>query len=277
MEPPIIADDDPLNFDRYQHAQLLEHKLAISTLAENGSTLKGVIIGGSNGMNFSARLMSDPDNDIYFYNLALSGSRKKLEIYFNFLREISLIVNNENVDVVVFSNLDFFMPKKLIKNDFKEHRLKLFPNVPLIKFLRNITIDARTIFPRDFAYGDLEWDPFPKAYAPNGCQPKQPFNMIPNKLEFIKKSSVNANNTLQKIFPNAEIYFFVPNIYSRNKNVFQEYFDDLKKLFSNLNLNLIIKTPSSDSSSFCQDGFYLSQKGSTEITKYLLEVINNPS
>ena len=51
------------------------------------------------------------------------------------------------------------------------------------------------------------------------------------------------------------------------------YFDDIKKLYKESNLSLILSPPRTEEDIFCYAGFYLNQKGRILITNEIIEII----
>lgn len=273
LEEPLIDGDDPYNFSQHQLLQLDNHKQAIANISQIEATLKGIILGGSNAIaGLSARHLSDHSNGELFYNYSLSDSMNKITIYLDSLRETSLLIDKEAVKVVIFSDLMFFVPINTVNNSGSgqgKFSLKIFPSIPLLKHIRYKYLPLNPLFPRDMEYGDLDWS---GSYS-DICQPHESFNMIPNNLENIKKRHLKIRNEIQEIFPNSKIYFMVPNITNNSSSLILKYFDDIKILYKESNLDLILNPPRTEDDIFCYSGFYLNQKGRTLITNEIIEII----
>ena len=140
LEEPLINEDDPYNFSGYQLLQLDNHKQAIANISQKEVTLKGIILGGSNAMaGLSARHLSDHSSGELFYNYSLSGSKDKITIYLDSLRETSLLIDKETVKVVIFSDLMFFVPKNTVNNSGSEQgkfSLKIFKKYSLTEIVK---------------------------------------------------------------------------------------------------------------------------------------------
>jgi hypothetical protein len=272
LEEPLIDEDDPYNFSEYQLLQLDNHKQAMANISQIEATLTGIILGGSNALSgLSARHLSDHSNGELFYNYSLSGSMNKITIYLDSLREISLI-DKEAVKVVIFSDLMFFVPKNTVNNSGSgkgKFSLKVFPSTPLLKHIRYKYLPLNPLFSRDMEYGDLDWS---GSYS-DICRPHSNFNMIPNNLENIKKRHLKIRIEIQEIFPNSKIYFMVPNISNNSSSAILKYFGDIKKLYKESNLGLILSPPRKEEDIFCYSGFYLNQKGRILITNEIIEII----
>jgi len=273
LEEPLVDEDDPYNFDQFQKIQIDNHNQAIANISQKEATLRGIILGGSNAMaGLSARQLSDHSSGEFFYNYSLSGSKNKITIYLDSLRETSLLIDKEAVKVVVFSDLMFFTPKKTVNNSGSEQgkfSLKIFPSTPLLKHLRYKYLPLNPIFPRDIEYGDLDWG---GSYS-DICRPPESFNMIPNNLKNIKKRHLKIRNEIQEIFPNSKIYFMVPSISNNSSSLILKYLDDIKKLYKESNLGLILNPPRTEDDIFCYSGFYLNQKGRALITNEIIKLI----
>ena len=260
LEEPLIDEDDPYNFSEYQLLQLDNHKQAMANISQIEATLTGIILGGSNALSgLSARHLSDHSNGELFYNYSLSGSMNKITIYLDSLREISLI-DKEAVKVVIFSDLMFFVPKNTVINSGSgkgKFSLKVFPSTPLLKHISYKYLPLNPLFPRDMEYGDLDWS---GSYS-DICRPHENFIMIPNNLENIKQRHLKIRKEIQEIFLNSKIFFMVPNISNDSSSLLLKYFDDIKILYKESNLNLILKPPRTEDDIFCYSGFYLNQKG----------------
>jgi hypothetical protein len=272
LEEPLIDEDDPYNFSEYQLLQLDNHKQAMANISQIEATLTGIILGGSNALSgLSARHLSDHSNGELFYNYSLSGSMNKITIYLDSLREISLI-DKEAVKVVIFSDLMFFVPKNTVNNSGSgkgKFSLKVFPSTPLLKHISYKYLPLNPLFPRDMEYGDLDWS---GSYS-DICRPHENFIMIPNNLENIKQRHLKIRKEIQEIFLNSKIFFMVPNISNDSSSLLLKYFDDIKILYKESNLNLILKPPRTEDDIFCYSGFYLNQKGRTLITNEIIEII----
>ena len=273
LEEPLVDEDDPYNFDQFQKIQIDNHNQAIANISQKEATLRGIILGGSNAMaGLSARQLSDHSSGEFFYNYSLPGSKNKITIYLDSLRETSLLIDKEAVKVVIFSDLMFFVPKKTVNNSGSkqgEFSLKIFPSTPLLKHIRYKFLPLNPIFPRDIEFGDLDWA---GSYS-DICRPHESFNMIPNNLENIKKRHLKIRIEIQEIFPNSKIYFMVPNISNNSSSLILKYFDDIKKLYKESDLSLILNPPRTEDDIFCYSGFYLNQKGRTLITNEIIEII----
>ena len=96
----------------------------------------------------------------------------------------------------------------------------------------------------------------------------------PSSALYIFLRSLKFNQSIKEIFPNSKTYFVVPAIYSKNINLYEDFFNDLKTSFSAANLNLILKPPKSDGTIFCLSGFYVNDGGRVIRTNDVIEIIN---
>ena len=277
IEQPISDEDDPYNFSKYQLLQLDRHKQGIETISQKGGKLTGIIMGGSNAMaGLSAKQMTRNNYNQSFYNYSLAGSKKKTNIYLDSLREISLLVDKEAVKVVIFSDLMFFLDSKsgdyesLEQNRF---RLKIFPSTPLLRLLRYKFIPVNPLFPRNIEFGDLDWG---GSYS-DVCREPESFDMIPNNIKDIRQRHTKIRNSVQEMFPNSKIYFMVPSISNNSSDLLLKYFNDIKILYEESNLHLILNPPRKEMDIFCYSGFYLNQKGRTLVTNEIIEIISKGS
>ena len=274
IEEPIPDEDDPYNFSEYQLLQIDRHKQGIRSISQRGAKLSGIILGGSNAMaGLSARMMSDNKHNEIFYNYSLAGSKKKINIYLDSLRETSLLVDKEAVKVVIFSDLMFFQDNKSVNFERLEQpkfRLKIFPSTSLLKFLRYKFIPVDPLFPRDIEFGDLDWT---GSYS-DVCRPPESFNMTPNNILDIKQRHLIIRNSIKEIFPNSKIYFMVPSISNNSSDLLLKYSNDIKILYKESNLLLILNPPRTEKDIFCYSGFYLNQKGRSLVTDEIIEIIS---
>ena len=224
----------------------------------------------------SARQMSDQTGEGVFYNFSLSGSKSKVDIYLDYLKETSYLINAATVEAIIFSDLTFFTRDSVddtVNYDEERTRVKIFPRTPILKYLKNKIVPFK--YSRDFEFGDFDWETSAYQVAPDGCDPLgEPFTMIPNSLDYIFQRSLKFSQSIKEIFPNSKTYFVVPTIYSENINLYEDYFNDLKTSFSEANLNLILKPPKSDSTIFCLSGFYVNVGGRIIRTNDVIEIIN---
>jgi len=268
IEKPLIELDDPYNYDQFQKVQLDKHKQAIASISNRGETLKGIILGGSNAVSgISARQLSNDSSGKLFYNYSLSGSKNKINIYLDSLREISSLIDSEAIKVVVFSDIMFFLDK----NSLESHKpkLKIFPSVPLLQYMRYKLIPPDPPFIRDIVYGDIDSE---GSYS-EVCKAPERFSMIPNNPENIKQRHLKIKNVIQEIFPNSRVYFMVPAITDDSSNQILKYLDQIKAIYKESNLELILIKPRSEKDIFCYSGYYLNQKGRTLITNEIIEII----
>lgn len=274
IEQPISDEDDPYNFSKYQLLQLDRHKQGIENISQRGGKLSGIIMGGSNAMaGLSARQISDHNNNEIFYNYSLAGSKKKTNIYLDSLREISLLVDKEAVKVVVFSDLMFFLDNKSVNFESLEQNrfsLKIFPSTPLLKLLRYKFLPVNPLFPRDIEFGDLDWG----GSHSDVCREPEAFDMTPNNISEIKQRHLKIRKSIKEMFPNSKIYFMVPSISNNSSDLLLKYFNDIKILYEESNLLLILNPPRTEIDIFCYSGFYLNQKGRSLLTNEIIEIIS---
>ena len=167
----------------------------------------------------------------------------------------------------------FFLDNKSVNFESLEQnrfRLKIFPSIPLLRLLRYKFLPVNPLFPRDIEFGDLDWG----GSHSDVCRQPEAFDMTPNNILDIKQRHLKIRKSIKEMFPNSKIYFMVPTISNNSSDLLLKYFNDIKILYEESNLPLILNPPRTEIDIFCYSGFYLNQKGRSLLTNEIIEIIS---